>query len=273
MHEVTARLPRDDADASLHALRTRWRTASLAGGWPFPSDWALPEVDLVCASVIAGAELGSALSRLGRARATAGAGLAETLSDLAALHAVLSGPSDTDGVVAADPDAAPARLLRLTALGWAEVSERQAAYAEVCDGLTGLATAGYLRTRLGEVYRGATLRDVQPATEYVLLTVRLDLSTVAGWSRLAALVIVSDVLRSSFAGDETLATLGPSTAAVLTKRYVELGRKVSKVRRELTARLAIDDQLRAISTVQVRTEPLPAGYEAACALLTKLATC
>src|SRR5690606_5572136 len=33
-------------------LRARWRTASLAAGWRFPSDWGLPEVDAVCAAVL-----------------------------------------------------------------------------------------------------------------------------------------------------------------------------------------------------------------------------
>ncbi|NBH05920.1 GGDEF domain-containing protein, partial [Amycolatopsis sp. SID8362] len=42
-----------ERDRSLRALRARWRTASLAAGWRFPSDWALPEVDAVCAAVMA----------------------------------------------------------------------------------------------------------------------------------------------------------------------------------------------------------------------------
>src|SRR2546423_5146856 len=52
---VGPRSSRDDADRSDHelrVLRARWRTASLANGWRFPSDWPVPEVDAVCASLV-----------------------------------------------------------------------------------------------------------------------------------------------------------------------------------------------------------------------------
>src|SRR4051812_35605315 len=124
----------DDADHALRVLRARWRTASIAAGWRFPSDWGLPEVDAVCSSALVRADLADPLTDLGRARAVSGAGLDETLTDVAALHAVLTDPR----LLAANPDAVPARLLRLTALAWADVSNHEIARSEVREGLTGL---------------------------------------------------------------------------------------------------------------------------------------
>ncbi|MCG8920786.1 GGDEF domain-containing protein, partial [Actinokineospora sp. PR83] len=54
------------------ALRSRWRAASLAAGWRYPSDWATAEVDAVCRAAAAGADLAAPLAALGRARAHGG---------------------------------------------------------------------------------------------------------------------------------------------------------------------------------------------------------
>src|SRR2546429_5209266 len=95
VRDAGPRSPRGDAEGAEHEqelrkLRARWRTASLANGWRFPSDWPLPEVDEVCASLVERSDVCRALGSLGRARALAGAGLEETLIDLAALHAVVT---------------------------------------------------------------------------------------------------------------------------------------------------------------------------------------
>src|SRR6202012_4353551 len=108
------------------------------------------------------------LVRLGKARAVAGSGLGETLQDVAALHAVLNDAGGADGMVAADPDAMPARLLRVTAVAWSDVLVRQLAHTEACDGLTGLASAAYLRARLREVYREAEANGTDAPSRYAL---------------------------------------------------------------------------------------------------------
>jgi GGDEF domain-containing protein len=266
---------RFELDGSLRALRAKWRTASLASGWRFPSDWALPEVDAVCAAVVKdgggrneSAEL--ALAGLGRARAAAGAGLAETLSDLAALQAVLAQADSPDGFVTPDVDAIPARLLRLTALGWADVAADQLANTEVTDPLTGLPTAGYLRTRLSELYRLAVREGRQASEEHLLLVIAMDFSVVAGWSRLTGMILVAEAVRAVFDGGESVAALGPSTAAALVPRDGRIASKGVLLRRELYERLSVDTQLREAGKPRISVVRLPARHDAACDLLVTL---
>jgi hypothetical protein len=245
-------------------LKSRWRTASLAAGWPFPGDWPLLEVDEVCAAMIDTIDPDEALVRLGRARAVAGAGLDETLLDLAALHAVLGGGG---GMVAPNVDALPARMLRLTASGWADVLTEEACDRGAEDPLTGLATRGYLRTRLGELYRESTAPDER----YALVLVGLDLTRATGWSRVVAMTLLSDVLRVVFGGGETLATVGPSLAVVLTRRDASLAQRISNLRVLAADRLAVDPHVRPTGPAKVWSEHLPATHRDACALIAALA--
>lgn len=248
-------------------LRARWRTASLASGWRFPSDWAVPEVDSVCAAVITDGVTDKALAGLGRARAAAGAGLEETLVDLAALHAVLAAPNAVDGFLAPDIDAMPSRLVRVTALAWADVALDQLTNTEVNDPLTGLPTAAYLRTRLAEVYRRAA-REGRPVTEdSLLLTVSVDLSVLVGWPRLTAMIVVADVLRSVFDGGESIAVLGPSTVAVLAGREADAAARAVMVRREVNERLRLDEQLQGLGYPRIRVVRLKPSYAETCTLL------
>jgi GGDEF domain-containing protein len=261
-----------DRDRSLRALRARWRTASLAAGWRFPSDWALPEVDAVCAVVMAKGRVEAAetaLAGLARARAAAGAGLAETLADLAALHAVL-GHSD-DGFVSPDVDATPARLLRTTALAWADVAIDQLVHTEVTDPLTGLPSAAYLRTRLAEVYRAAVARERPAAEDHVLLVVSLDLSAVAGFPRLTGMILVADAMRTVFDSGQSVALLGPSVVAALVPKDETVASHGVALRRALHERLSVDAQLADVGRPRVSAVRLPATHELACDLLAHLA--
>lgn len=251
-------------------LRTRWRTASIAAGWRFPSDWGLPEVDAVCASAVRRSDLVGALSGLGRARAKAGAGLDETLTDLAALHAVLTDEDGTDGLIATDPDAAPTQLVRAAALAWADASFGELRTAEATENLTNLATHAYLRTRLDEVYRQALRDGVPAARTHALLVVTLDLAEVTGWSRLMAMVLVADVLREVFDGGESIAILGPSVAVVLSQRDPTFGERGLSAGWLITQRLGADPQLHDARKPLMRLEQLPPSVEAARALLNEI---
>ncbi|WP_425440525.1 GGDEF domain-containing protein [Prauserella shujinwangii] len=266
-------LERAARDRSLRALRARWRTASLASGWRFPGDWALPEVDVVCAAVLDGGGADpapTALAGLGRARAGAGAGLAETLADLAALHAVLADPHAKDGFVAPDVDAIPARSIRVTAVAWAEVALDGATRAEVTDPLTGLPTIAYLRTRLGELYRQAA-RDGRPVPEaHALVVVTVDLGETPGWNRLTGMILAADALRETFDGGESLAALGASVVAAVVARDDGLAGRAVLLRRALTRRLHVDADLRDAGTPRIRLVRLPTGHDEACALLDRL---
>ncbi|MGP4021115.1 hypothetical protein [Saccharopolyspora sp. 5N708] len=253
--------------ARQRALRDRWRTASFAAGWPFPSDWSSSAVEAVCAAMIAGDDLSEPLVELGVARAEAGVGLAGTLLDLAALHAVSTG--EHDGLVSADPDAVPTAMVRSTALGWAEVVTRLSIGREVVDPLTGLNTASYLRTRLHEVYRAAGVEGRCVDEEYALIMVSFGAAT-DGFPRMMAMVLVADVLRTVFDGGETVALLRSATAAVLAARDQALAARCRQARSMIQHRLAADPALHDCSEVHLREETLPAGHEEACTLLAAL---
>jgi hypothetical protein len=258
------------AAEEVRALRSRWRTATVAAGWAFPADWPLAEVDEVCAAVIGAGDPAEALAGLGRARAEVGAGLGETLQDLAALHAALAEPAGSTGIVSPNVDAVPSRMLRATALGWADVVVGQVSASEVDDPLTGLVTAGYLRTRLGEVYREARLAQRQPADDHALVLVALDLGRASGWSRVVAMTLLAGALRTVFDGGETLASIGPSVAAVLVRRDGELARRISTLHRAAADRLAADPHVRQTGPATVWLERLPESRQAALELVSAL---
>jgi hypothetical protein len=217
----------------------------------------VPEVDAVCFTAVRRGDLADALSNLGRARAQAGAGLDETLTDLAALHAVLTNTEARDGLIATDPNVAPTPLVRAAALAWAEAAFEDLRGAEATDNLTNLTTQAYLRTRLGEVYRQATRLGVAAADTHALLVVTLDLSMVTGWPRLMAMVLVADALREVFDGGESIALLGPSVAAVLAERDPDFSDRVLTAGWLIADRLKVDPQLEPSRQPVLRREPLP----------------
>ncbi|SFW78066.1 hypothetical protein [Amycolatopsis australiensis] len=261
---------RNHVDRAVKRLRSRWRIASITSGWRFPSDWAVPEVDTVCGCALFDGDLTGALTILGRSRARTGAGLDETLYDVAALHAVLESGSDADGLVSADPQATPSAMLRATAVGWADVATAVSDVATT-EALTGLATEAYLRTRLGEVYRRAARGERAGAPAPVLLAIGVDLSGVTCWYRPMAMVLVADVLRRVFDGGETAAALSRSTAVILADRDPGVGHRIRHARRRIADRLAADPQLTAAARPRVRVHRLPDTLAAAYDLLHHLA--
>ncbi|MFJ9787397.1 GGDEF domain-containing protein [Amycolatopsis sp. NPDC101161] len=247
-------------------LRGRWRIASIASGWRFPADWAVPQVDVVCRAVLSEGDVAGALSGLGRSRAWTGAGLDETLYDVAALHAVLDRDSDPDGLISAHPDAAPFAMLRAAALGWAELAG-EAPGGAATESFSGLATEGYLRVRLGEVYRRVSRTGRTAADRPVLVVIGVDLSRVDSWSSPLAMVLVADVLRRVFDSGETAAALGRSTAVVLAERGTGMEHRVRNLRCRITDRLRGDPQLVTAAPPKVCWYHLPDSLSAAHDLL------
>ncbi|MFC4004204.1 GGDEF domain-containing protein [Prauserella oleivorans] len=260
-------------DRMARALRARWRAASLSSGWRFPGDWGLPEVDAVCAAVVRHGEARAAepaLAGLARARAAAGTGLEETLTDLAALHAVLAEPDGTDGFVAPDVDAIPVRLLRVVAVAWAEVALAELSRPQVTDPLTGLPTVAYLRTRLAELYRRAARDRTCVAEGHALVVVSMSFERAAGWARLGGMILAADALKAAFDGGESFAVLGPSTVAAVVSRDAGVASGAVRLRRELTERVAVDVHLAEVGAPRVNVVRLPPEYADACELLDTL---
>ncbi len=234
-------------------LRAAWRRRSLAGGWLIPDDWDSEAVDVVLAACPPGGGLAAACAGLGRARARAGTGIAETIDDLAALFAVLEA-------------ALPVGLIGAVAEGWAEESQAQLNRGGCEDPLSGLATLPYLRTRLAEVYREAEQGGTSPADTHRLLVVRLP-RRPDPWHRMTVAIGVGRDLRAVFPGGETLSMAGrpaghgtgPAIALVpvrgdLPVRYARLRRRVQ-----------------AASGTQIRMTPLPGRLTEALRLVDKLA--
>jgi len=250
------------------ALRERWFACSNALGWSTPAEWPHETVDEVCAAVAAGKAgppLEQAVSRWAGARAGSGIGLAETLSDLSALHTAVSGAlGDLRPREGGIPGADGSRLIRVAALGWTDVACGDLSDTAVVDPLSGLASARYLRTRLAEVYRSARARGTRIGDEYALVQVTM---VVAGWSRIAPLGIAGDAAMVVFDAGESIAVLGRSTVVVLAPRE-GLAARVKVLRNLLDRRMPAAAGL--VEGPSVRTVVLPATHEGACTVLERL---
>jgi len=218
---------RDDGAVSAREVAEvcdAWRRSSLAHGWHATDDWACAEATAVVTGLWGDeAALSGACGLLGRARAQAGVGVAETIADLAALFGALG---------AGEP---PLPLICAVAEGWAEEGLAQQAQGHCEDPLSGLVTLPYLRTRLAEVYRAAAQNGTSPADTHRLLTVTLP-RRPDPWRRMALVILLGRDLRAEFPGGETLALAWPDrpgpvlslvrTAADLPLRFTRLRRTV-----------------------------------------------
>lgn len=110
-----------------------------------------------------------------------------------------------------------------------------------------------------------------PNADHALLVVKFDLADdVFGCSRMMAMVLMADVLRSVFDSGETLALLRDSTAAVLAVGTIRSGcaaLRCARVRWLATRRMRRDPELRVRGPVRVREERLPNEHAQACRLL------
>ncbi|MDA0564705.1 hypothetical protein LG943_10250 [Streptomonospora sp. S1-112] len=213
-------------------LRERWcRRSRLDRGEPH-DDWWSPAVEAVCAAVaedLRGRAAGdtpalvAACARLGRGRARDGLPIGAALDDLAALFAEVAEAPEWGG---AYPGGPPFALVRAVAEGWSEGRRRD----DCQDPLTGLTTAAYLRTRLGELYRGAP--PWSGARGHGLIVVALP-AWLDPWRRTARLIVLGHELGRFFAAGESVSLLSRSRVAVLAAAP---GRTAESLRR-LRARI------------------------------------
>jgi hypothetical protein len=251
----SAAAPATERETEREQLRLQedWRAASLRSGWAFPVDWWAPEVEAVVDAAVGKRDLVAPCMLLGRARADAGVGLDEALTDLAALPLPGAG-------TAAGP------LVRALATGWADVACDPATTGVCEDPLTGLTTPAYLRTRLAEAYREAARTGVAVTSSHALVVVRIDLAGASRLSALSRLLLVGAVLRDTFSGGETLARTGPAHAVVLAARDAALAPRVAAAARLLADRLRQADG----PPARVWIERLPPALPGAYHLLTEL---
>ncbi|BCJ37482.1 hypothetical protein Athai_49850 [Actinocatenispora thailandica] len=258
---------------NLEQIRQTWRRESVAAGWSRPHDWWVPEVDVLAAALSRASttftpgagrapipdgagRVGAAVpacAGLGQARAEAGVGLAEALDDLAALYRTL--PVGTP----------PLPAVRAFVESWADVWLRVVADAGCVDPITELASRGYLRARLTELYRASEQTGEPVPDRYRLVLVTLDAPDRPdgrpGWRLLLRRVAVAEALRAAFPGGETLAAVAPDRAVAIVDR--RLPDPVHRLRDVLAGRPGI-------APVQVHTADLPERIGGLAGLLTRL---
>ncbi|MGW5876824.1 hypothetical protein ACWFMI_09795 [Nocardiopsis terrae] len=181
-------------------LRAPWGRRSREEGWNPAEDWWTPSVDAVCEAHACGGDLTGACTRLGEARARSGVGIGRALTDLDAFARV------------AGWDPVPFHLVLALAEGWVEGGRGR----NTCqDPLTGLAGEEYLRTRVGELYRGAN--ETAPAAfGHQLVVVALDPS-LDPWRRTARMIVLGHELRRFFTRGESVCLVSRGRIAVVTR--------------------------------------------------------
>ena len=214
--------------------------------------------DAVAEALVAGRTPVAACAVVGRDLASDGASLGEALSGLGVTYAAIG---------AGVPDFTAAEAL---AVAWSEATLEFLNDVTCEDPLTGLASAPHLRARLAEVYRGAEREGTSVRRTHALVVVEVPprpdglVEAAPAFGRALGLAAVAEVLHDDFAGDETVARLGPDRVAALVRRTDELGEAVAGVRVAL-------ERLELPTTPLVWIEGLPGQRELAFRLLAELA--
>ncbi|MBR8745427.1 hypothetical protein [Nocardiopsis sp. MG754419] len=196
-------------------LRTPWRHRSQEAGWDRSEDWWTPAVDALCEAHVVGDDLTGPCERLGEARARSGVGIGRTLADLDAFTRVI-------GLWRP-----PLPMIIALAEGWERGGRSR---ADCQDPLTGLADRAYLRTRVGELYRGAE-DGVPPALGHRLVVLALDPS-LDPWRRAARLIVLGHELRRFFTRGESVCLVNRSRIAVIAPDGPELPGELDDLREQ-----------------------------------------
>lgn len=224
---------------SAAALRERWERQSLGTAWPASCDvWGCPAIDAVCEGLVISAatrpfaphardDVLNATRYLGEHRADVGADLAETRIDFGiALDLMRFGRRRCDDLVEA-----------LT-IGWADACTARGARGAVLDAAMEMPAAGYLRLRLGELYREAALTGTDVALTHVLVVVETEHSEhrLVGEARLTAM---HSALQFAFVGGESIVAMSDRRVIVLASRdEPRLSDSLARLRSELKIALA-----------------------------------
>ncbi|MEU3229685.1 hypothetical protein [Nocardiopsis alba] len=233
-------------DRMLHRareLRAPWRRRSREVGWGRFEDWWTPSVDALCTAHVAGDDLSGPCARLGEARARAGFGIGPSLEDLDAFARAVGW------------EQVPLSLARSLAEGW----ERGGRSRGDCqDPLTGLANSEYLRTRVGELYRG--VEDGVPAAfGHHLVVVALD-PALDPWRRTARLIVLGHELRRFFTRGESVCLVNRARIAVIATEDPDANGSLTRLRDEVCWEHG----------AAVWSAPLPSSHREASALLDSL---
>lgn len=179
--------------------------------------------EAVADALVSGGSAEVASAAAGRALASDGVSLGETLSGLRETYAALGG---------AAPDLAVVEAL---AVAWSEATLEFLHEVSCEDPLTGLATMPHLRARLAEVYREAEGEVRSTKVTHALVVVDVG-GGVGGeaptdtFTRALRFATVADAVRTVFPGEETIARVGPRRVVALARRGLDLPDRVAVVR-------------------------------------------
>ncbi|MBL0887774.1 hypothetical protein [Myceligenerans indicum] len=242
----------------VRGLRERWRSESLATVWIRPGDWYHPAVEALVEAVVDRRPVEGPAERLGAARAAVGAGIAETLDDVAALYAVAALPI------------AP-QVMRAVAVGWVAEHERVPLRVTAHDPATGLPTGEYLGERLRETYGTAHREGDDVSTSHCLLMLDVGLDDLDTWQRLARSAAIGRTLHQVFGDGHPMAALTDATYAVLCERSratADMGQALRRVVEHNAEVLGLTAEVR--RPTRVWLEGLPDTHDAALMLLSHL---
>lgn len=192
-----------------------------AGG----AEWlgAPARFEVVAELLSAGRDVTVACTEVGRELARDGADLGEALGGLKAVWT---------GAVGGDPDFTAVHAL---CVAWGEETLGYVHQLSCEDPLTGLATQGHLRARLGEVYRAAEQRGSSASSTHALVVLDLPLLAARGsagdpFTAALWLVKLAETVRLVFSGEEVIAQVGRCRLAALAERGDLLARRVGLLR-------------------------------------------
>jgi hypothetical protein len=162
----------------------------------------------------------------------------------------------------------PFDVVRALAVSWADASLRYLHAVSCEDPLTGLASLAHVRTRIIEIYREAARRGALGSPGGALLVVELDWrdTHASHLDRMLRLIDITEILRSVFAGDETIGQLTGSRVVAVVRRDEQMGAYVAGL-----MGLIQPWQERTGLTARLWLEGLPSSPESAEVLLDELA--
>jgi hypothetical protein len=195
-----------------------------------------------------------ALRAAGRGTAELGVPLEVALEDLAATFRVVLGTQE--------PRFAAVREF---AQGYSDAQIGYLHSLSCEDPLTALTSLSHLRTRIGDAFRAATRDGTDVDLTLVLVEVLDEPTAMSRLDAAMLLVPISEMMRSVFSGDETLARLSGTRAAGLVRRDDRLAAGTTSLRELLD-----DWTARGGPRTRVWIEGLPTTISTAVALLDDL---
>ena len=152
------------------------------------------------------ADIASVAHEVGASAANLGSPLQEVLDQLERAYA--------------RHEAKPAyEVMRALTVAWSEAALVHHHQLSCEDPLTALSTLSHLRSRLGDVYRGAQRDGIRVADSYAIVVVELPRSESTNLlNESLAMLEAAEAMRTVYSGDETIAQVAPRRAAALVER-------------------------------------------------------